>query len=81
MTKDAQKKLDPIAELGILVGYTDTPHNYQVYLPTIQRIMVRGDLKFDKQKAMQLSLERELKLQAEEELSVPKEVEPQIDAK
>ena len=30
---------------------------------------------------MQVSLERELKLHAEEELSVPKEEEPQIDAK
>lgn len=25
VTKYAQKKLDPIAELGILVGYIDTP--------------------------------------------------------
>ena len=29
---------------------------------------------------MQVSLERELKFHAEEELSVPKEEEPQIDA-
>jgi len=47
VTKDAQKKLDPTAELGILVGYTDTPHNYRVFLPTSQRIVVRRDLKFD----------------------------------
>lgn len=47
VTKDAQKKLEPIAELGIFVGYTDTPHNYQVYLPTKWRIVVRRDLKFD----------------------------------
>eukprot|EP00253_Pinus_taeda_P026118 PITA_26118 len=37
VTKDAQKKLDPTAELGILVGYTDTPHNYRVFLPASQR--------------------------------------------
>ena len=79
MTKDARKKLDPTTELGILVGYMDTPHNYRVYLPTSQRTMVRKDLKFDEQKAMQVSLEREIKLHADEELSVPKEKDPYID--
>ena len=33
VTKDAWKKLDPTTELGILVGYMDTPHNYRVFLP------------------------------------------------
>ena len=79
VTKAALKKLDPTTELGILVGYTDTPHNYRVYLPTSQRTVVCRDLKFDEQKAMRLSLERELKLHAEEEVSGPQEEEPQID--
>jgi len=79
VTKDARRKLDPTTELGILVGYIDTPHKYRVYLPTSQRIVICRDLKFNEQKAMQVSLERELKLHAEEELSVPKEEEPQID--
>eukprot|EP00253_Pinus_taeda_P012098 PITA_12098 len=52
VTKDAQKKLESTTKLGILVGYTDTPHNYWVYFPTIQRIVVRRDLKFDELKAM-----------------------------
>eukprot|EP00253_Pinus_taeda_P035537 PITA_35537 len=34
VTKDARKKLEPTTDLGIFVGYTDTPHNYQVYLAT-----------------------------------------------
>jgi len=38
-------------------------------------------MNFDEQKAMRLSLERELKLHVEEELLVPKEEEPQIDVK
>ena len=62
------------------MGYTDTPHNYRVYLPTSQRTVVFRDIKFDELKAMRASLERELKLQAEEELSIPKEEEPQTDA-
>ena len=80
MTKDAQNKLESIKELGIFVGYTDTPHNYRVYLPTSRRTVVRRDLKFDEQKAMRVSLERELQLQVVEEFLVPKEEEPQIDA-
>eukprot|EP00253_Pinus_taeda_P030149 PITA_30149 len=32
VTKDARKKLEPTAKVGIFVGYTDTPHNYHVYL-------------------------------------------------
>jgi len=79
VTKDARKKLEPTTELGILVGYSDTPHNYRVYLPTSWRTVVRRDLKFDKQKAMRVSLERELQLQAMEELLVRKEEEPQTD--
>eukprot|EP00253_Pinus_taeda_P031941 PITA_31941 len=31
VTKDAQKKLELTIELGILVGYTDTPHTYQLH--------------------------------------------------
>eukprot|EP00253_Pinus_taeda_P031980 PITA_31980 len=79
VTKDARKKLEPTSELGILVGYTDTPHNYRVYFPASRRTVVRRNLKFDEQKAMQVSLKRELQLQAMEELLVPKEEEPQTD--
>ena len=62
VTKDAWKKLELTAELGILVGYTDTPHNYRVYLPTSQRTLVHRDLKFDELKAMLFFLERELNM-------------------
>ena len=33
VTKDARKKLEPRDDIGIFVGYTDTPHNYQMYFP------------------------------------------------
>ena len=33
VTKDARKKLELTAEVGIFVGYTETPHNYRVYFP------------------------------------------------
>jgi len=60
VTKYARKKLEPTAELRIFVGYTDTPHNYRVYMLTNLMTVVRRDIKFDEEKAMPVSLEREL---------------------
>ena len=60
VTKDERKILEPISELGIFVGYNDTPHNYRVYLPSHKMKIVHRDVKFDEEKAMRCSLEREL---------------------
>ena len=79
VTKDARKKLEPTAEVGIFVGYTKTPHNYRVYFPDSQMFVVRRDIKFNEVKAMKLSLERELDLHAEEELLVPKDESLDVD--
>ena len=76
VTKYSRKKLEPTAEIGIFLGYTNTPHNYQPHFPNNRMIVVRRDIKFDEEKAMWLSLERELDLHADEELLVPKD-EPQ----
>ena len=73
VTKDARKKLELTTEVRIFVGYTETPHNYRVYLPNNKMTVMRRDIKFDEGKGMQLSLERELDLHAEEELLVPKD--------
>ena len=40
VTKDARKKLEPTAEVGIFVGYTDMPHNYRVYFPDSHKTVV-----------------------------------------
>ena len=79
MTKDARKKLEPTVEVGIFVGYTDTPHNYHVYFPDSRKTVVRRDIKFQEEKAMKCSLERELHLHAEEELLVPKDEPQDVD--
>jgi hypothetical protein len=79
VNKDARKKLEPTAEVGIFVGYTETPHNYRVYLPNSKMTVMRRDIKFDEGKAMRLSLERELDLHAEEELLVPKDESQDVD--
>ena len=40
VTKNAKKKLEPTDEVGIFMGYTETPHNYCVYFPNSQMIVV-----------------------------------------
>ena len=61
------------------MGYTNTHHNYRVYMQTSQMTMVRKDVKFDEENAMRVSLERDLELHVKEELLVPKVEKPQID--
>jgi len=73
VTNDAKKKLEPTAEVGIFVGYTDMPHNYPVYFLDSRKTVVRWDIKFQEEKAMKCSLEREPHLHADEELSVPQD--------
>ena len=65
VTKDARKKLELTAEVGIFVGHTDTPHNYCVYFPDSCKTVVRRDIKFQEEKAMKCSLEREPHLHAD----------------
>ena len=47
MTKDARKKLELTTEVGIFLGYTETPHNYRVYLPNSEMTVMRQDIKFE----------------------------------
>ena len=46
VTKDARKKLELTAEVGILMGYTDTPHKYRVYFPDSHKTVMQRDIKF-----------------------------------
>ena len=79
VTKDARKKLEPTAEFGIFVGYTETPHNYCVYFPDSRMTIARRDIKFHEEKSMKLSLEMEIHLHADEELLVPKDEPQDVD--
>jgi hypothetical protein len=40
-------KLDPTAEKGILVGYSEVSKSYRIYIPTMRRIVVRRDVRFE----------------------------------
>jgi len=54
---DYRRKLEPTTELGVFLGYTKTPHNYQVYFPSLKMKIVRGYVKYDEEKAMRCFLE------------------------
>jgi hypothetical protein len=79
VTKNTRKKLEPTAEVGIFLGYIETPHNYHVYFPNNKMIVMQQNIKFDEGKAMQFSLGRELDLHVEEELLVPKDQSQDMD--
>jgi hypothetical protein len=48
-------KLDPTAEKGILVGYSETSKAYRVYIPTTRKTVLRRDVKFEEERALQNS--------------------------
>jgi len=73
-----KEKVRATTNLGIFVGYFNTPHNYRVYLPSHRMTVVCKDVKFNEENAMRCSLEREFHLHVDEELLAPKE-EPMDD--
>lgn len=76
---NARKKLEETAEVGIFLGYTDTTHNFCVYSPDSHKSVVRGDIKFQEEKAMKCSLEREPHLHVDEEILVLKDELQHLD--
>ena len=40
VSKYSSKKLEPIVELRVFVGYTKPPQKYRVYLPSLRMIVV-----------------------------------------
>lgn len=48
-SKDSRRKLEPTSEFVVFVGYTETPHNYWVYLPSLNMTVVRRYVKFNEE--------------------------------
>jgi transposase InsO family protein len=55
--KELRKKMEPTAEKGIFVGYNEVSKAYRIYIPTLKRVVVRRDVKFEEQKAFERSRE------------------------
>jgi hypothetical protein len=49
--------MEPTAEKGIFVGYSEISKAYRIYIPALRRVVVRQDVKFEEQKAYERSRE------------------------
>jgi hypothetical protein len=52
---EKRTKLEPTAEKGIFVGYSETSKAYRIYIPSLKKTMVRRDVKFEEDKAFRKS--------------------------
>jgi hypothetical protein len=54
---ERRTKIDPIAQQGILVGYSEVSKAYHIYIPPVRRVVVRKDVIFEEDRVFQRSLE------------------------
>ena len=57
--KEKRTKLEPTAEKGVFVGYSETSKAFRIYIPTQRRVVVRRDVKFEEDRAFIMSWELE----------------------
>jgi len=53
--KEKRRKMEPTAEKGIFVGYSEISKAYRIYIPALRSVVVRRDVKFEEQRAYQRS--------------------------
>lgn len=73
VSEESRKNFEPTTKLGVFLGYTETPHNYCAYFPSLRIIVVGRDVNFDEEKVMGRFLKREIQLQLDQEILAPKE--------
>jgi hypothetical protein len=54
---ERRTKLDPTAQQGILVGYSEVSKAYHIYIPPLRKVVVSRDVRFEEDKAFARSLE------------------------
>jgi hypothetical protein len=54
---ERRTKLDPTAQQGILVGYSEVSKAYRIYIPPLRKVVVSRDVRFEEDKAFARSLE------------------------
>jgi len=55
--KEKRTKLEPTAEKGIFMGYSETSKAFQIYIPAQRKVVVRQDVKFEEDTAFRRSRE------------------------
>ena len=54
---EKRTKLEPTAEKGIFVGYSETSKAFRIYIPAQRKIVVRRDVRFEEDRAFRKSLD------------------------
>ena len=57
--KEKRTKLEPTAEKGIFVGYSETSKAFRIYILAQRRVVVKQDVKFEEDRAFRRSQELE----------------------
>jgi hypothetical protein len=52
-------KMEPTAEKGLLVGFSETSKAYWLYIPALRKVVVWRDVKFEEERAYRRSRELE----------------------
>jgi hypothetical protein len=52
---EKRTKLDPTAEKGLLVGYSEASKAYRIFVPSRRKIIVCRDVQFEEERALQRS--------------------------
>jgi hypothetical protein len=73
-------KLDPTAQQGIIVGYSEVSKAYRIYIPSLRRVVVSRDVRFEEGRAFQRSLESRVSVEddAEAPIDVSEGAQPQV---
>jgi hypothetical protein len=52
---EKRTKLEPMAERGIFVGYSENSKAFRIYLPSLRKTILRRDVRFEEDRAFRKS--------------------------
>ena len=77
---EKRTKLDPTAQQGILAGYSEVSKAYRIHIPSLRRVVVSRDVRFEEDRDFQRSLESRVSVEddAEALIDVLEGAQPQV---
>jgi hypothetical protein len=79
---EKRTKLDPTAQQGIQVGYSEVSKAYRIYIPSQQRVVVSRDVRFEEGRGFRRSLESRDSIEEvpETQIDVSEGAQPQVSS-
>ena len=68
---EKRTKFEPTTKRGIFVGYDETSKAFRIYLPSLRKVVVRREVRFEEERALRKSRESE---QGEQQVPTPQVV-------